>query len=245
MSSDVQPTGDPTAAWNAVLGMVVTHDGYVDYDVLERNRLALDEYVAWIAGQEGLPRTPRKRMAYWINAYNALVLFAVLEDGRPASVLDVPGRVSRQPGAGFFFERQFYVGSDPLSLWDLQNERIRGRSQDYRVHAALSCASMSCPPLRSELYAGTRLDEQLDDQMRRWVTDPVRGVRFEPSGLVVSPIVDWYVRDFTVWTAGADLCAVLAKYAIGEPAEDLKDLAAEGCPHTAFPYDWRLNHASR
>lgn len=244
LSSDAEPMEDPTAAWNAVLGVVVTDDGLVDYDALERNRLALDEYVAWIAGPDVIPDSPRKRLAFWLNAYNAMVLFGVLHDGRPASVRDVPGFWSSKPGVGFFFERQFAVGPERVSLWDVENERVRGRSQDYRVHAAMNCASRSCPPLRDELYVGLKLDGQLDDQMRRWVSDPDRGVRIEGDVAVVSPIFEWYVRDFSEWTAGENLCGLLSRYAIGSLREDLRDLSRDGCPHRTFDYDGRLNDAS-
>ncbi len=245
MSSDAEGMGDPTAAWNSVLGLVVTPEGLVDYDRLERNRQALDEYVAWVGTPKAVPGRPDERLAFSLNAYNALVLFAVLEDGRPASVHDVPGRLFSKPGAGFFVERQFAVGNDLLSLYELEHERIRGRSQDYRVHGALNCASRSCPPLGSELFTGADLDAQLDVAMRRFVEDPERGVTVEEGTAVFSPIFDWYARDFTVWTVGKDLCAVAAKHARGPLASDLSALSKQGCPHRFRAYDWSLNDASR
>jgi hypothetical protein len=225
-----------------VLRQVVNTDGYVDYDRLEARREALDLYVAFL-GTGRIPRQALARYAYWINAYNALVLFAVLEEGRPASVLDVPPAALwvSVPGTGFFQQRAFRFGPDRLSLIEIEDERLRMMRQDFRVHAALNCASMSCPPLRRELYDGRLLERQLTDQMSTWVNDPERGVRIEGDVAVMSPIFDWYARDFRDWTAGDDLCTTAAKYAEEDLRTELTRLAVQGCPHRFFEYDWSLN----
>ena len=44
---------------------------------------------------------------------------------------------------------------------------------DPRIHGAIVCASLSCPPLRQEPYREERLDAQLDDNVRRWLADLV------------------------------------------------------------------------
>jgi hypothetical protein len=234
---------DAPARWGARLAEIVRADGLVDYDALEADRAALDDYVRWIA-------TPRPglsgyevRHAFWLNAYNALVLYAVLEDGRPASVLDVPGWLPR-PGSGFFLERAFVVDGRPTSLWEIEHERLRGRIMDLRDHAALNCASRSCPPLRPELYEGARLGRQLDAQMRAWLGDAERGVRVEDGALVFNPIVDWYAWDFHHFTSGKSVCATASRFVEGELRQALVRAEAEGCPYTTFDYDWSLNDAS-
>ena len=78
------PEQNPTARYSALLVQVVTFDGYVDYEELEKQRGVLDEYVAWIAHSRAwrLER-PVDRPADYLNAYNALVLYQVLERGGP------------------------------------------------------------------------------------------------------------------------------------------------------------------
>lgn len=236
------PDRDPSRAYDRLLGRVVTEDGLVDYDRLEAERAALDDFVAWIARPRRVPRSNMQH-AFWLNAYNALVLYAVLEDERPDSVLDVDGWMP-SPGSGFFCERAFLVQGRPVSLWEIEHERLRGRVMDYRDHAAMNCASRSCPPLRDEMYDLRSLGTQLKDQMTRWVDDDARGVRIEDGQAVFSPIFDWFAWDFGFLTAGDDLCTTAARFATGPKARRLEALAEEGCPHTFFAYDWTLNDAS-
>ncbi|MEM6931364.1 MAG: DUF547 domain-containing protein [Myxococcota bacterium] len=234
--------------YDALLAEVVTPDGYVDYDALEADRGALDAYVAHI-GQPG--SWPGKIGKDWhgryLNVYNALTLFQVLERGRPDSVLDVSSLWVPRAGAGFFFTTAFRVKGEWLSLSEIEHERVRQLELDLRDHAALNCASMSCPPLRAELYEprGKRLRRQLDDQMRRWMQDPARGVRFDGDEVVFNPIFDWFANDFDFFSAGRDPCAIAAEYSDGEPKRRLEELSANGCPRRYFDYDWSLNDAAR
>lgn len=239
------PRGEPTVAYGELLARVVTDDGLVDYDMLEAERGPLDRYVAWL----GKPRRVARaniRHAFWLNAYNALVLYGVLEAGRPDSVLDVRHGVPVK-GVGFFIQQAFLVDGQRQSLWEIEHERLRGRVMDIRDHGALNCASMSCPPLRNELYAGgaAALNQQLRDQMAKWINDPVRGVRIEEGEAVFSPIFDWYAHDFDLFTAGDDLCTTAARFADPPLKGRLHRLAQQGCPHRFFDYDWALNDAGR
>jgi hypothetical protein len=234
------PKGDPSEAWEQVLGAVVTHDGYVDYDLLSSRRGPLDSFVAWLGRDRSHVDRENTQHAFWLNAYNALVLFAVLEDGQPVSVMDVPGWIP-VAGSGFFYERAFMVQQQPTSLWEIEHERVRGRVMDLRDHAALNCATRSCPPLRRELYRTPELDEQLKDQMRAWLADDERGVRIEADEAVFSPIFDMYAWDFAFLSAGDDLCTLGARYLPGPKGDQLKALAERGCPHRFAAFDASLN----
>lgn len=235
---------DPLKRWDAALNAVVTEDGLVDYDALEARRDDLDAFVAFLGRPHALGG-PKKmdRHALWLNAYNALVMFQVLERGRPESVLDVPGVVPI-PGSGFFLETDFRVGGERLSLSEIEHERVRMLELDLRDHAALNCASRSCPPLRASLYVQQGLPGQLDAQMRRWVNDPERGVRVDGEVAHFSAIFDWYARDFEFMSAGRDPCAIAATYADPPLSDRLLTLSERGCPRAFLPYDWSLNDAS-
>jgi hypothetical protein len=237
------PAVDPGEAWEATLREVVTADGLVDYDALEARRGSLDAYVAWIARDRARVDRENTQHAFWLNAYNALVLYGVLHDDRPASVLDVDGWLPFE-GSGFFYERAFIVQREPVSLWEIEHERLRGRVMDFRDHAALNCASRSCPPLRGELYRVQGLEEQLRDQMGRWIDDDARGVRIEDGQAVFNPIFDAFAWDFSFLSAGEDLCTLTSRFAASEKAAQLVRLAEAGCPHRFFEYDWSLNDAS-
>jgi hypothetical protein len=227
-----------------VLARVVDEEGFVDYDALERDRAALDAYVAWLSTRKPTARNTARMQAHWINAYNALILWSVLEEGRPDAIADVPGLLPH-PGSSLLFEREFDVGMGWMSLWELENEWLRHRTQDYRVHAVLNCATRSCPPLRAGLYEGETLDRELDEAMARWVADPDRGVRLDGDEAVFSEIFRHYARDFSAWTGEADLCSLTAGHASGDLRQGLLALAERGCPHRYMPWDGRLNVSSR
>ena len=245
MSPDIPPPmADPREAWQTTLNEVVTHDGYVDYDHLEANRESLDTYVAWLGTERAWRGArPTERVAEWVNTYNALVLYQVLERRRPASVLDPKGWIPR-PGSRFFVETQFDIGKNWLSLSEIEHERVRMAFLDYRVHAVMNCASRSCPPMRRELYSGRGFPLQLREQFMLWMDDD-RGFTIEDGVLEFNPIMQWFARDFSFWSGGQTLCQIAGNYATGRRSVAIREAAKQGCPHGFYEYDWRLNHKTR
>ncbi|MEQ1567701.1 MAG: DUF547 domain-containing protein [Myxococcota bacterium] len=245
MSSTAPADKGAVPAWGKLLAQVVDERGFVDYDALEADRGPLDRYVAWMGNERAWPgKTTKDWHAQYLNTYNALVMYQVLERGRPASVLDVQGIVPKG-GYKFFHGTQFPVGGEWLTLAEIENERVRWKEMDYRDHAAMNCASKSCPPLRAELYGGGKMEAQLDEQFHQWINDDERGVRIVDGQAQFSPIFDWFARDFEFFTAGISPCT-LAASVTDDPAKQqaLYDLASQGCPHGTFDYDWSLNDAS-
>ena len=241
--TDATPTeGDFGEQWDALLKRAVTEEGYVDYDLIEAERDVLDRYIAFIAKEKPSLPVSMIRHAFWLNAYNALVIFQVLERDRPDSVMDVRGWVPKA-GSGFFVETAFTVDGNELSLWEIEHERVRMRILEPRDHAALNCASRSCPPMRRGIYTGKGLKIQLNEQMTRWVNDPERGVYIEDGVLWANPIFSWYQHDFEFWTAGLSLCAFTARFAHQPLRSEILSLNREGCPTAFYEYDWRLNDA--
>jgi hypothetical protein len=237
------PTRDALDAWDAALAEVVTEDGYVDYAVLEEHRDALVDYVAWLGSEEAwVGRVTKDWHAQYLNAYNALVLFQILERDRPSSVRDVHDWLPVD-GAAFFHFTQFELGVEHLTLSEIQNERLRWKEMDYRDHAALNNGARSSPPMRAEMYRTPILQEQLDNQMRQWIMDDARGVRFEGDKAIFNPLFDWYARDFDFFSAGKDLCTIASEHVGGPKRRKLEELAAMGCPHDFFQFDWALNEA--
>jgi hypothetical protein len=239
------PTSDPTDDWAALLADVVTHDGYVDYQLLEKNREPLDRYVAWLGrydvwGDPDEVKITADHHAFYLNAFNALVMYQVLERDRPASILDVDGWYPAD-GSKFWVTTDFQVGRDKLSLAELMHERIRWGELDFRDHSAMNYAARSNPPMRRELYGNGELASQLRHQMRKWLGDPDRGVRIVDGTAHFNPIFKWYARDFTFFSAGLEPCELGARYAPDPLAEQLAELDAQGCPHTFFEFDWALN----
>ena len=127
------------------------------------------------------------------------------------------------------------LGGKMVSLDEIESElRAMG---DPRIHAALVCAARSCPPLRREAYAASRLDEQLDDNVREWLANPALN-RFDPQHgrAEISSIFKWYGKDFDAYSGG--LQGFLRRYA---PPQAIRELGQKKFQVSYLTYDWALN----
>lgn len=228
------PTG-PTAAWDRVLATHVV-DGGVDYAALKRDRAGLDAYLSHLRKTDpaALPRD--ERLAFWINAYNAVVVHFVLQR--------YPGIESVRKVEGFFDELTFEVGGRELTLDQIESE---SRGMDPRAHFAVVCASTSCPDLRGEAYVGPRIDAQLEEQTESFLADEEKGLRYdaEDNELYLSSIFKWYAGDFT---GGSTVVAFFARGGVRDwVVEHLGDRELARAIEDREPsvqyleYDWSLN----
>lgn len=241
--SDVA-AGPDTGAYVRVLERFVTADGGVRYAALKADPADLDRALAGFAAMtpaelEALAETGR--IAFWINAYNAITLKTIIQSypiqGSGLSVLRYPSSSIRQI-SGAWNNRDWTVAGRKMSLDDIEHETLRKGFDEPRIHMALVCAAKGCPPLRTAPYRGDRLDGQLDDQARRYLASPA-GLRVEPDGrkVAVSAIFKWFDDDFD--SAGG-VRAFLAAHA---PAAARTALADRKTKITYLDYDWRLNEA--
>jgi hypothetical protein len=171
--------------------------------------------------------SPVEAKATWLNAYNVLAVAMVVDNYPLESIRDAGGRfvgrVWTQPAGK--------VGGANYTLDQIENDIIRPLG-DPRIHAAIVCASVSCPDLAAEPFTASKLDEQLDKGLRRFLSNPAKGLRIEGGTLKVSSIFDWFADDFE--TSGGVL-AVLRKYSpsgASIPADPKLDY---------LTYDWQLN----
>lgn len=184
--------------WTASLSRFVDERGLVDYRGLAKDRATFDAYVQLVEtvspqNRPDLFPTRNHELAFYLNAYNALIFKGVLARG-PEEESVWKGLVS---GLNFFKMMSIVVGGRSTNLSDLENDIIRARYLDPRIHAALNCASIGCPRLRREAYLPENLDAQLDQACRDWVNDPYH-VAPDPAGarVRVNKIFDWFADDF-------------------------------------------------
>jgi len=216
------------AAWTTLLERHVDDEGRVAYRDLAANDAAtLDAYLAAlaIADPSGWPRD--EQLAFWINAYNAVIVKAVL-DGHSAE-----GLIGRYR---MFFRYARVVGGTERTPDEIEN-RILRPSGESRVHFALVCASSSCPKLMRRAWRAETLDADLDAEARRFVQDPTRNeIRPGAPEVRLSAIFDWYEDDF----GGSDAAvrAYVARFADdAQRAYLTKD--APDVEH--LDYDWSMN----
>jgi hypothetical protein len=246
------------AAWDALLKRhVLLIDGgkasRVRYDGFAKDRVALKSYLASLSGvsaQQFSSWSKAQRMAFLINAYNAFTIEKILARYPDIRSIWDFGKLFGNP----FKDEFFTLFGQPYSLDRIEHGTLRapGAYDEPRVHFAVNCASVGCPMLREEAYVAGRLDAQLEDQTRRFLSDRSRN-RFDPGRgrLEVSKIFDWYEID---WTSGyrgfkgtsppiRSREAFLAEYAelLAEAAEDQGMIRARKAPLGFLDYDWALN----
>lgn len=203
-------------------------DGQVDYPgIAAEPKFAV--YLESLKNTDaGSIATREEQLAFWINAYNALVIQGILAGRSPASFF---GRIE------FFKGAEYDVGGRRIDLYDLEHDVIRPYGEP-RIHFAIVCASRSCPKLRSEAYDSARLDAQLDEQARAFINDPKRN-QTDPVAQTarLSMIFDWFREDFD--KHAGSVARYLAPYLEDKAAA--AGFAADDWRIDYLDYDWNLN----
>ena len=212
--------------WDAILHENVM-DGRVDYDAIAADP-GFTATVADIANADLAGHDRRSLLAFSINAYNVLAVKGILDGHSPATSF---GKLR------FFYRDKYTVAGELLSLHAFENEHIR-TLEEPRIHFAIVCASASCPPLRSEAYVPQKLDQQLDDNTRRFLNDSAKNSYDLDSGVArVSKIFKWFAEDFE--TAAGSVPRYIAPFVDDEAvAAALRDDLFE---LRYLKYDWSLN----
>ena len=227
-------------AWDALLKKhVVLLDGgkasRLDYAAIARERAALQGYLrelARVSAPEFNAWSRPQQMAFLVNAYNAHTVEKVLTRYPNLKSIWDFGRFFANP----FRDPFFSLLGEKMTLDKLEHEILRKKYPDPRIHYAVNCASIGCPMLREEAYAGVNLENQLEEQARRFLSDRSRN-RVRGGRLEVSKIFDWFREDFE------PLERYFAPYAV-LLAEEPRDqqLVRDGKAAPRFlDYDWTLN----
>lgn len=166
--------------------------GKVDYAALQASR-ALDAHLTALAGATE-PEEPSAKMAFWINAYNALTIDMMADEWPVESIRSLDG-------GKVWDTRRFTVAGREVTLNDVEHKILRPMG-DARVHAAINCASQGCPPLAATPFTAAQLDAELDQASRAWMA--ANGMRRNGSQLTFNKIFDWYGEDFVK----ADDCSI-------------------------------------
>ena len=239
-----------------ILETYVDEQGLVDYAGLKENQAKLDAYLKNVALLD--PKTyaawsEDEQLAFLINAYNAYTLKAIVEryplEEQPRGSWFYPRNSIRQI-PGVWDELKWTVMGREMTLDDIEHGTIRKDFDEPRIHAALVCAAMSCPPLRDEPFRGDTLDDQLADQMRKWINSDKNVITADRNRIDVSKIFSWYGGDFKdssgivkdVSDKYAGFIAAMVPHVSKAEAEFLK----RGGYRVGFmSYDWSLNDQSR
>jgi hypothetical protein len=231
-------------AWDALLKKhVVLIDGgkasQVRYGGFQQDRPALKAYLQSLSGvtQQAFDGWSKaQRMAFLINAYNAFTVEKILTRYPDIQSIWDFGKIFGNP----FRDRFFMLLGRPASLDQVEHDILRkpGAYDEPRVHYAVNCASIGCPMLREEAYVAERLDAQLEEQARRFLSDRSRNRYDAASGtLEVSRIFDWFKED---WAPREQYFARYAALLADDPGHRQLILSAKARIRF-LEYDWALN----
>jgi len=224
----------------------------VDYAQLLNQPKQLNQYlsdVSLVKQNDYQSWTNEQQLSFLINAYNGFTLqlitqnYAKFKNGDAESIKDL-GSFFSSP-----WEKQFFTLLDKKrSLDDIEHKMIRVWFERPRIHAALVCAAVSCPPLRNEAFVADKLDNQLDEQMRLFLSDDQRNtVNLNKNRVYLSSIFKWYGDDFEKGQQGFNRLQDLIKLYqqdIADNPQQLSWLQQQNFRISYLDYDWRLNDIS-
>ena len=177
--------------YQQILSTYVDENGNVNYKALKENRQNLDKFnasLATLSPQSFENWTEKEKIAFWINAYNSLTLLAIIENYPTKSIRDIPG---------VWTKLQFNVMGKEVTLDEIEHKILRVQFNEPRIHMGLVCASIGCPLLLQEPYTGDKLDEQLDEQTRKFIALNQNLKIDKQNNLVyLSSIFKWFGEDF-------------------------------------------------
>jgi hypothetical protein len=222
------------ALYGKVLDAFVA-DGWVDYAGLQRDPADLNAYLdrlASVSSEEFTGWSEPERLAFLINLYNAATLELIIDHYPVKSIKKI-----WPPWKSPWKQEVVRLFGEKVTLDHVEHGLIRKNYKEPRIHFALVCAAISCPPLRKEPYTPERLDEQLTDEGRNFLNTPDKNrVDLANRTAYLSKIFKWFSGDFEE-NAGSILAFVRPYF-----PEEISKKIDEGTFRVEYlDYDWALN----
>lgn len=179
--------------------------------------------------------------AFWINAYNFFMIAVIMDKGFEGNKL----KINSVKDFGSFFnpykifqKKIFQIGKKKYSLDQIEKETLLGKDfkkngwKDARIHFAVNCASVGCPPLLPRIYQKETLDKTLDDNIKKALKTK-RHYHIKGDTLYVTHLFKWYKSDFEEHLGGVK--EFLANYLENaNPMRKTSDI-------DYIDYNWDLN----
>ncbi len=240
-------------SWNIMLAQHVStinkgHSTSVDYTGFLAQRSQLKNYLKeleQISQAEFDQWADNKKLAFLINAYNAWTVELILTEYPDLKSIRDLGSFFRSPWAKSFIP----LLGNTYSLDDIEHQLIRGgnKYREPRIHFAVNCASIGCPALREEAYEESKLDNQLEEQTQRFLSDTSRNY-IKDKQLYLSSIFKWYKDDFEKGFRGANsLESFLLLYpdSLKLSENQRSTLKNHDIEIDFLDYDWQLNDVKK
>ena len=208
-------------------------DGLVNYKGLKQDQ-NFEAYLNQMTKTDPSKLSEKEELAFWINAYNAFTLKIAIENYPLKSIQEIKlGEKSVWDGEFISINKKKY------SLNDIEHKILRVKFKEPRIHFAIVCASISCPPLRNEAYEVNKLNNQLQEQAIEFLRDDERNsFDIKNKRADISKIFDWFGEDFG--KSGKEILKYISKFL---PEDVQKDIGQNINKWTISykKYDWNLN----
>ena len=219
ISSSIYSQKNTHQKWNELLKNHVSENGNVDYKGFKKDQVALESYLELLS--KNLPEkswTKNATLAYWINAYNAFTVKLILDNYPVKSITNLSGG---KP----WDVKNIELAGKKYSLNNIENDIIRPTYKDARIHFAVNCAAVSCPPLSNTAFTEANINDLLNTRTKNFINSSANTIT--ASKIRISKIFDWYKADFE------DVPAFINKYST------IKTITNTGIEFNE--YNWNLN----
>jgi hypothetical protein len=229
------------SSWDKLLRKHVDYDGYVNYKswhASSSDRQSLSVYLNTLSKVNPQASASRDaKLAFWINAYNAVTIHGILREYPTSSIRNHTARLF---GYNIWKDLQLYVGGRAYSLEAIEHQTLR-KMNEPRIHFAIVCASVGCPRLLSEAYTATRVQQQLEINAKDFF-GRAQNFRYDARSrrFHLSSILSWFDDDF-----GSGQDAQLRTIAKWLPDKTSQAATRSGSGSISYlDYNWNLNDQS-
>lgn len=217
--------------WNELLEAHVKPNGLVDYKGFIREKPKLERYLKLLS--ENAPDRSKwsknEQLAYWINVYNAFTVKLIVDFYPTKSIRDLGPRIKIPLIKDVWHYEFFKIAGVDMSLDEVEHSILRKEFEEPRIHFAINCASVSCPPLLNEAFVAANLENQLTRVATTFINDPSRN-KISSQSAQLSSIFSWFKGDFT---KKGTLIEFLNRYS--------KVKISPNARITFLDYNWNLN----
>lgn len=217
--------------WDELVRAHVRASGEVDYRGFIREKDKLESYLEQLSknAPDRNSWTEAEQLAYWINAYNAFTVKLIVDNYPVESIRDLGPKLKIPLIKDVWHYEFFEINGEPSSLDEIEHSILRKEFEEPRIHFAINCASVSCPPLYNRAFVPEKLEEQLEFVTRRFINDPSRN-KISRDQVEISSIFSWFKGDFTKKGTLIDFLNQYSQIPISRNARV-----------SHLDYDWSLN----
>lgn len=204
--------------------------GRVNYKGMQTDEAQLDTYLAQLEGIDPKNLEQPEALAFYINLYNAWTVKLILSKYPQLKSIKDLGSLLKSP----WKIELIPLSGKKVTLDHIEHDIIRPQFKDPRIHFAINCAALSCPPLWKAPFEGRTVDTQLDQATTQFINDP-KSNYLKGKTLYLSRIFKWFKKDFQ-----DDVTEFIRRYAQDDLKKGLD--ALNGNPSTKYlDYNWNLN----